>query len=256
METVRRLRERFPQLQDPPSDDICYATQNRQVAIKKVAKDADLVIVVGSANSSNSVRLVEVALEYGAKAAYRVDYADEVEQEWFDGVETVGVTSGASVPEVLVQEVLDDLADAGYRDVEEVKTARGGPPVLPPEGAATGCRGPARRSRSRRTDRRMSDRERPAHADATQAAIRRVRDPRGAARAHPAARSDAAARDRTGSRRAARSRAGRLPVARHQARCGAARSRIDAARTLRRPRRDVRAAGLRARERRDRHPRA
>ena len=106
MDTVRRLRERFPQLQDPPSDDICYATQNRQVAIKKVAKDADLVIVVGSANSSNSVRLVEVALEYGAKAAYRVDYADEVKQEWLDGVETVGVTSGASVPEVLVAEVL------------------------------------------------------------------------------------------------------------------------------------------------------
>lgn len=123
METVRRLRERFPQLQDPPSDDICYATQNRQVAIKKVAKDADLVIVVGSANSSNSVRLVEVALEYGAKAAYRIDYADEIEQSWLDGVETVGVTSGASVPEVLVQEVLRDLALAGYGDVEEVRTA-------------------------------------------------------------------------------------------------------------------------------------
>ncbi len=123
METVRRLRARFPQLQDPPSDDICYATQNRQVAIKKVAKDADLVIVVGSANSSNSVRLVEVALEYGAKAAYRVDYADEVEQAWFDGVATVGVTSGASVPEVLVQQVLEDLATAGFRDVEEVRTA-------------------------------------------------------------------------------------------------------------------------------------
>ena len=123
METVRRLRERFPQLQDPPSDDICYATQNRQVAIKKVAKDADLVIVVGSANSSNSVRLVEVALEYGAKAAYRVDYADEVEQAWLEGVATVGVTSGASVPEVLVQQVLEDLAGAGYRDVEEVRTA-------------------------------------------------------------------------------------------------------------------------------------
>ncbi len=123
METVRRLRERFPQLQDPPSDDICYATQNRQVAIKKVAKDADLVIVVGSANSSNSVRLVEVALEYGAKAAYRVDYADEVEQSWFDGVATVGVTSGASVPDVLVQQVLEDLASAGFRDVEEVRTA-------------------------------------------------------------------------------------------------------------------------------------
>lgn len=123
METVRRLRVRFPQLQDPPSDDICYATQNRQVAIKKVAKDADLVIVVGSANSSNSVRLVEVALEYGAHAAYRVDYAHEIQQAWLDGVETVGVTSGASVPEVLVREVLDELAGAGYRDVEQVRTA-------------------------------------------------------------------------------------------------------------------------------------
>ncbi len=123
METVRRLRERFPDLNDPPSDDICYATQNRQVAIKKVARDADLVIVVGSANSSNSVRLVEVALEYGAAAAYRVDYAHEIRQEWLDGVETVGVTSGASVPDVLVQEVLEELSGAGYRDVEEVRTA-------------------------------------------------------------------------------------------------------------------------------------
>ncbi|WP_179580697.1 4-hydroxy-3-methylbut-2-enyl diphosphate reductase [Glaciibacter psychrotolerans] len=123
METVRRLRARFPNLQDPPSDDICYATQNRQVAIKKVARDSDLVIVVGSANSSNSVRLVEVALEYGAKAAYRVDYSSEVKQEWLDGVNTVGVTSGASVPDELVQELLADLADAGYRDVQEVKTA-------------------------------------------------------------------------------------------------------------------------------------
>jgi 4-hydroxy-3-methylbut-2-enyl diphosphate reductase len=123
MNTVRRLRERFPKLQDPPSDDICYATQNRQVAIKKVAPQADLVIVVGSANSSNSVRLVEVALEHGAKAAHRIDYASEIRQEWLDGVATVGVTSGASVPEVLVQEVLADLADAGYADVEEVRTA-------------------------------------------------------------------------------------------------------------------------------------
>ena len=123
METVNRLRTRFPELHNPPSDDICYATQNRQVAIKKVAKDADLVIVVGSANSSNSVRLVEVALEYGAKAAYRVDYADEVKQEWLDGVRTVGVTSGASVPEVLVREVLEALDEAGYADVEEVRTA-------------------------------------------------------------------------------------------------------------------------------------
>jgi 4-hydroxy-3-methylbut-2-enyl diphosphate reductase len=123
METVRRLRERFPKLADPPSDDICYATQNRQVAIKKVAQEAELVLVVGSANSSNSVRLVEVALENGAKAAYRVDYASEVRQEWLDGVTTVGVTSGASVPEILVQELLDDLADAGFGDVEIVKTA-------------------------------------------------------------------------------------------------------------------------------------
>ncbi|WP_344033516.1 4-hydroxy-3-methylbut-2-enyl diphosphate reductase [Leucobacter iarius] len=123
METVRRLREKFPKLQDPPSDDICYATQNRQVAIKQIAPRADLVIVVGSANSSNSVRLKEVALEYGAKAAYRVDFASEVRQEWLDGVRTVGVTSGASVPEVLVQELLDDLADAGYADVRATVTA-------------------------------------------------------------------------------------------------------------------------------------
>jgi 4-hydroxy-3-methylbut-2-enyl diphosphate reductase len=123
METVRLLRERFPNLRNPPSDDICYATQNRQVAIKKVSETADLVIVVGSANSSNTVRLVDVALENGAKAAYRVDYASEIRQEWLDGVATVGVTSGASVPEVLVREVLDDLADAGYADVEQVVTA-------------------------------------------------------------------------------------------------------------------------------------
>ncbi len=123
METVRRLRERFPHLQDPPSDDICYATQNRQVAIKKIAPECDLVIVVGSQNSSNSVRLVEVALEYGAKASYRVDYASEIRQEWLDGVATIGVTSGASVPEVLVTQTLEDLAEAGYVDVEEVKTA-------------------------------------------------------------------------------------------------------------------------------------
>ncbi|TFB54646.1 4-hydroxy-3-methylbut-2-enyl diphosphate reductase [Cryobacterium sp. TMT1-62] len=123
METVRRLRARFPNLQDPPSDDICYATQNRQVAIKKVARDSDLVIVVGSANSSNSVRLVEVALEYGARAAYRVDFASEIQQEWLDGVVTVGVTSGASVPDELVHEVLADLAEAGYGDIEEIKTA-------------------------------------------------------------------------------------------------------------------------------------
>ncbi len=123
METVRRLRARFPKLQDPPSDDICYATTNRQAAIKAIAPQAELVIVVGSSNSSNSVRLVEVALEYGAKAAYRVDYASEVDESWFEGIASVGVTSGASVPEVLVRDVLSLLADYGYADVEEVTTA-------------------------------------------------------------------------------------------------------------------------------------
>ncbi|MFP5359767.1 MAG: 4-hydroxy-3-methylbut-2-enyl diphosphate reductase [Actinomycetes bacterium] len=123
METVRRLRERFPALQDPPSDDICYATQNRQVAVKKLAPACELVIVVGSANSSNSVRLVEVALQSGADASYRVDRAAELRDEWFDGVTTVGVTSGASVPEILVRDVLDSLSARGFDTVEEVRTA-------------------------------------------------------------------------------------------------------------------------------------
>ena len=123
METVRRLRERFPALQDPPSDDICYATQNRQVAVKKLAPECDLVIVVGSANSSNSVRLVEVALQSGARTSHRIDRATELKDEWFEGVSTVGVTSGASVPEILVRDLLDALADRGYVDVEEVRTA-------------------------------------------------------------------------------------------------------------------------------------
>src|SRR3954470_10380015 len=109
LETVRRLRERFPALADPPSDDICYATQNRQVAVKKIAPESDLVIVVGSSNSSNSVRLVEVALEHGARASYRVDFASEIDEAWLEGVHTVGVTSGASVPELLVREVLEFL---------------------------------------------------------------------------------------------------------------------------------------------------
>ena len=123
MDTVRRLRERFPLLADPPSDDICYATQNRQVAGKKIARESDLVIVVGSANSSNSVRLVEVALENGADASYRVDNAREIDEAWLDGVGTVGVTSGASVPELLVREVLDWLAARGFGSAEEVVTA-------------------------------------------------------------------------------------------------------------------------------------
>ncbi|ASR56577.1 4-hydroxy-3-methylbut-2-enyl diphosphate reductase [Cellulomonas sp. CW35] len=123
METVRRLRERFPSLQDPPSDDICYATQNRQVAVKKIAPHCDVVVTVGSANSSNSVRLVEVALENGARASYRIDQASEMDPAWFVGATTVGVTSGASVPEILVRDVLDRLASFGFADVEEVRTA-------------------------------------------------------------------------------------------------------------------------------------
>ncbi len=123
METVAAIRERFPQLLDPPSDDICYATQNRQLAVKDIAKDCDLLIVVGSGNSSNSVRLVEVALEAGAKASYRVDDAGEIEEAWLDGVETVSVTSGASVPEDLVQGVLSFLAERGYPDARSVHSA-------------------------------------------------------------------------------------------------------------------------------------
>jgi 4-hydroxy-3-methylbut-2-enyl diphosphate reductase len=123
MATVEAIRKRFPQLLDPPSDDICYATQNRQLAIKQISTDADLVIVVGSANSSNSVRLAEVALEAGAKAAYRVDDASEIDTAWLEGVSTVSVTSGASVPEDLVQGVLSFLADHGYPDAQAVHTA-------------------------------------------------------------------------------------------------------------------------------------
>jgi len=120
LQTVAALRKRFPNLMDPPSDDICYATQNRQVAIKQIAPQADLVLVVGSTNSSNSVRLVEVSLEYGAKAAYLVDFADEVKEEWLEGVTTIGVSSGASVPEILVEDLLKWLAERGFSDVETV----------------------------------------------------------------------------------------------------------------------------------------
>jgi 4-hydroxy-3-methylbut-2-en-1-yl diphosphate reductase len=121
--TVAKLRERFPALIDPPSDDICYATQNRQVAVKQLAAHCDLVIVVGSQNSSNSKRLVEVALEYGSRAAYLVDRAADASESWLEGVTTVGVTSGASVPEVLVRDLLAWLAERGYTDVEEVRSA-------------------------------------------------------------------------------------------------------------------------------------
>ncbi|HVM27566.1 MAG TPA: 4-hydroxy-3-methylbut-2-enyl diphosphate reductase [Mycobacteriales bacterium] len=122
--TIEALRERFPLLQGPPSADICYATSNRQVAVKEIAAAADLVLVVGSRNSSNSVRLVEVALTAGARASYLVDDASEIDPGWLDGVRTLGVTSGASVPEELVEQVLGWLAERGFGDVQEVESAR------------------------------------------------------------------------------------------------------------------------------------
>ena len=123
-ETVAALRDRFPTLLDPPSDDICYATQNRQLAVKEIAAQSELVLVVGSQNSSNSVRLVEVAKDSGAAASHLVDDASEIDELWLDGVTTVGVTSGASVPEELVDGVLGWLAERGFRDVEEVETIK------------------------------------------------------------------------------------------------------------------------------------
>ena len=124
VQTVSALKTRFPQLIDPPSDDICYATQNRQAAVKVIAPDCDVVIVVGSPNSSNSVRLVEVAKDAGARAAYLVDDAGEVDEAWLADATTVGVTSGASVPEVLVDGVLGKLAALGFDDVEEVEAVK------------------------------------------------------------------------------------------------------------------------------------
>jgi 4-hydroxy-3-methylbut-2-enyl diphosphate reductase len=123
MERVDQLRERFPDLADPPSDDICYATSNRQVAVKAMAAECDLVLVVGSQNSSNSKRLVEVALQAGAGDAHLIDFADEVDESWLVGVATVGVTSGASVPDTLVIDLLAWLAERGWADVDEVTTA-------------------------------------------------------------------------------------------------------------------------------------
>jgi 4-hydroxy-3-methylbut-2-enyl diphosphate reductase len=122
IQTVNVLKERFPEMASPPSDDICYATQNRQTAVKVMAPNCELVIVVGSGNSSNSVRLVEVALDAGAQASYRVDSFRELQSEWVKGVSTIGVTSGASVPELLVQEVIEWLAEQGFNDCEEVIT--------------------------------------------------------------------------------------------------------------------------------------
>lgn len=133
-ETVSRMRAKFPALIDPPSDDICYATQNRQQAVKRIADGSDLVIVVGSRNSSNSVRLVEVALEAGAKAAHRVDNAQEIDLAWLEGVNSVGVTSGASVPDALVTGVLEFLQSQGFPPaVEERLTEENLTFALPPE---------------------------------------------------------------------------------------------------------------------------
>jgi 4-hydroxy-3-methylbut-2-enyl diphosphate reductase len=122
MQTVDRLRQRLPLLMSPPSDDICYATQNRQHVVKQIAPDCDVMIVVGSRNSSNSVRLREVALDAGSRAAYLVDYASEIDPAWVAEADTVGLTSGASVPEDLVDEVLAWLAERGFGDVDEVTT--------------------------------------------------------------------------------------------------------------------------------------
>lgn len=134
METVDRLRQRLPLLIDPPSDDICYATQNRQVAVKDIAPRCDVLIVVGSGNSSNSVRLAEVGLEAGANAAYRVDNAAEIDSAWLESATTVGLTSGASVPEELVDGVLARLAEHGYRNIEVVTSAEESLTfALPPE---------------------------------------------------------------------------------------------------------------------------
>lgn len=123
-DTVKVLHDRFPEISDPPSDDICYATQNRQGAVKAMAEQCDVVIVVGSRNSSNSVRLREVAEQAGVKKAYLVDYAHEIDNSWLEGAETVGVTSGASVPEVLVEQVVAYLSEQGFDHVEEVETVR------------------------------------------------------------------------------------------------------------------------------------
>ena len=122
MEIVALLRKKYPNLEDPPSDDICYATQNRQVAVKAIAEKCELMIVVGSQNSSNSKRLVEVALQNGTNDAHLIDYAHQIDDAWFDGVTTVGVTSGASVPEILVREVVEYLGERGYDNVEQVTT--------------------------------------------------------------------------------------------------------------------------------------
>jgi 4-hydroxy-3-methylbut-2-enyl diphosphate reductase len=117
--TVDMLKRKYPNLVSPPSEDICYATQNRQSAVRELAGHCDVVLVVGSANSSNSVRLVEVALDGGAGSAYRVDSADEIDPDWLADATSIGVTSGASVPDELVQGVLDQLVAWGWPRASE-----------------------------------------------------------------------------------------------------------------------------------------
>jgi 4-hydroxy-3-methylbut-2-en-1-yl diphosphate reductase len=120
---IQRLRERFPAIVGPRTDDICYATTNRQAAVRQLARMCDLILVIGSRNSSNSQRLVEVASDYGARS-HLIDNAGELEEHWLDGVRTLGITSGASAPEELVQEVVALFRDRGVSDISEVTVTR------------------------------------------------------------------------------------------------------------------------------------
>ena len=175
LETVSRLRQKFPLLVSPPSDDICYATQNRQQAVKQIAPHCDLMIVVGSRNSSNSMRLVEVALEAGAKRSERIDYPEEIQDEWLEGISTIGVTSGASVPDELVQGVLAILADRGFPQADEERLIEENltfalPPELRRDLSKKDQRRAPRRSARRATDRAsepvaVDDEQSPAVAD-------------------------------------------------------------------------------------------
>jgi 4-hydroxy-3-methylbut-2-enyl diphosphate reductase len=122
-EIVARLRQRFPKIQGPASDDICYATQNRQEAVEQVAQDIDLILVVGSPNSSNSNRLVEVAQRRGVKAKL-IDAARDIDPAWLNGVKSIGLTAGASAPEVLVEQVSERLAEFGFTDQRDLDLIR------------------------------------------------------------------------------------------------------------------------------------
>jgi 4-hydroxy-3-methylbut-2-enyl diphosphate reductase len=120
-EVIAALRAKFPGIVSSKSDDICYATTNRQIAVKQLARECDLVLVIGSTNSSNSNRLVEVAREHGA-ASHLIDNHTQVEEEWLKGVETVGITSGASAPEELVERLVELFRERGAEDVSELRT--------------------------------------------------------------------------------------------------------------------------------------